>query len=214
MSEESTTNFLKSHDYDTACSPNLKDARFQIEKWSPDLIILDVMLPDGSGLDFCKEIRQKSTVPVIFLTCRDENESIIQGLLQGGDDYITKPYDLNVLGARIAAQLRRAGVMTAGKIELPPLSIDILTGEVKLSGESIRLTQKELQLLSCFVLYAGQRLDCDEIFHRAWGEKTGSPNTVAVHASSLRKKLKLDEEGSFELKNASDGKYIFSKIRY
>jgi len=206
--------YLNSQGYETVCSPTLKDARFQLEKRSPDLIILDVMLPDGSGLDFCKELRQRTTIPVIFLTCRDENENIVQGLLLGGDDYVIKPYDLNVLGARVAAQLRRAGITTAGKIELPPLSIDLLTGEVKLSGESIRLTQKELQLLSCFILYAGQRLDCDEIFHRAWGEKPGSPNTVAVHASSIRKKLKLDEDGTFELKNVSDGKYIFSKIRY
>jgi len=206
--------YLKSQDYETYCAPTLREARFQLEKWAPNLVLLDVMLPDGSGLDFCQELRQKTTVPVIFLTCRDENENIVQGLLQGGDDYITKPYDLNVLGARVAAQLRRSGTITTGKIELPPLSVDLLTGEVKLSGESVRLTQKELQLLSCFILYAGQRLDCDEIFHRAWGEKAGSPNTVAVHASSIRKKLKLDEEGTFELKNASDGKYIFSKIRY
>ena len=206
--------YFEAKGYLTICSPTLHDARFQLEEHAPDLILLDVMLPDGLGWEFCRELRRKTNIPVIFLTCRDENESIVKGLLRGGDDYVTKPYDLNVLGARVAAQLRRAGIMTAGKIELTPLFIDLLTGEVKLSGESIHLTQKELQLLSCFTLYAGQRLSCEEIYRRAWGEAAGSPNTIAVHVTSLRKKLKLDDAGWFELKNSGDGKYIFSKIRY
>ena len=206
--------YLIERGYDVICAATFSDARIHVEECAPDLVLLDVMMPDGLGWEFCKELREKSNIPVIYLTCRDENESIVKGLLQGGDDYVTKPYDLNVLGARVAAQLRRAGIATAGKIELPPLFIDLLTGEVKLSGENIHLTQKEIQLLSCFILYAGQRLDCDEIYRRAWGEPPGSPNTIAVHVTSLRKKLILDDAGWFELKNTGSGEYIFSKIRY
>ena len=155
--------------YQVICAETLSAARFQLEKHSPDLILLDVMMPDGLGWEFCKELREKSNIPVIFLTCRDENESVVQGLLLGGDDYVTKPYDLDVLGARVAAKLRRAGFLSAGKIELPPLLIDLLAGEVKLSGESLHLTQKELQLLSYFTLNTGRRLNCDELSRQAWG---------------------------------------------
>ena len=207
--------YFEARGYETVCAATLSDARFKLKESTPNLILLDVMMPDGSGWDFCMELRQSSNVPVIFLTCRDENESIVKGLLQGGDDYVTKPYDLNVLGARVAVQLRRSGIMTAGRIELPPLFIDLLTGEVILSGENIHLTQKELQLLSCFILNAGQRIGCNNIYHQAWGKvAVGSLNTIAVHVSNLRKKLKLDDNSCFELKNKGNGEYLFSKIRY
>ena len=207
--------YFEANGYAVACVATLAEARFKMEEYMPDLILLDVMMPDGLGWEFCKELREKTNIPIIFLTCRDENESIVQGLLQGGDDYVTKPYDLNVLGARVAAQLRRAGIMSAGKIEMPPLYIDFLTGEAKLSGESMHLTQKELQLLSCFMLNIGKRLSCDEIFRHAWGrEAISSSNTIAVHITNLRKKLKLDRNSYFELKNTGNGEYIFSKVRY
>jgi DNA-binding response OmpR family regulator len=207
--------YLQGQGYEVVGVQTLELARFHLEEQLPDLILLDVMMPDGMGWDFCAEIRKKTNAPVIFLTCRDENESVVKGLLQGGDDYITKPYDLNVLGARIAAQLRRAGIMEAGKIELLPLVIDLLAGEVTLDGERISLTQKELQLLACFALYAGRRLSCREIYRRAWGGTVpGASNTIAVHVANLRKKLRLYDGSSFELKNTGKEEYIFSKVRY
>lgn len=193
----------------------LHQAEFLIEEYAPDLFLLDVMMPDGSGLDFCSKIRKKTNAPIIFLSCRDETESIIKGLMKGGDDYVTKPYDLNILNARIVAQLRRSGIMSAGKIELPPLEIDFLSGEALLDGTHIPLTQKELQLLGCFALFAGRRLSCEEIYHRAWGEMNpGASGTIKTHVANLRKKLKLDENGWFELVSSNRNEYIFSKIRY
>ena len=207
--------YFRANGYETDNASTLFDARVKLNEFAPDLILLDVMMPDGLGWEFCHELRQNSNVPVIFLTCRDENENIVHGLMQGGDDYVTKPYDLDVLGARVAAQLRRTGIKVVGKIEMPPLFIDLLTGEVKLSGESIHLTHKELHLLSYFTLNAGLRLSCDDLFRHAWGEEAMvSPNTIAVHVTNLRKKLKLDENSWFELKSPGDGEYIFSKIRY
>lgn len=207
--------YFEGKGYEVVCAPTLSQARFQLEEHNPDLILLDVMMPDGSGFAFCAELRQKTNAPIIFLTCRDENESVIKGLLQGGDDYVTKPYDLNVLGARVAAQLRRTGVMTAGRIELFPLSIDFLSGEATLEGENIPLTQKELQLLGCFALFAGRRLSCDELYRRAWGGGSpGAARTIAVHVANLRKKLRDDDGGWFELTNSGKEEYIFSKVRY
>ena len=160
--------YFEGKGYEVVGAATLAQARFQLEEHNPDLILLDVMMPDGSGFAFCAELRQKTNAPIIFLTCRDENESVVKGLLQGGDDYVTKPYDLAVLAARVGAQLRRTGDMTAGRIELPPLSIDFLMGEASLDGVRIPLTQKELQLLGCFAMFAGRRLSYDEIYRRAW----------------------------------------------
>ncbi len=207
--------YFEGKGYEVIGADTLAQARFQLEEHSPDLILLDVMMPDGSGFEFCAELRQKTNAPIIFLTCRDENESVVKGLLQGGDDYVTKPYDLNVLAARVGAQLRRTGFMTAGKIELFPLSIDFLLGEATLDDECIPLTQKELQLLGCFALFAGRRLSYDEIYSRAWGGSSpGAAHTVAVHVANLRKKLGADGGGWFELSNSGKGEYIFSKVRY
>lgn len=207
--------YFEGKGYEIICAKTLAQARFSLEEHHPDLILLDVMMPDGSGFAFCGELRKKSNAPIIFLTCRDENESVVKGLLQGGDDYVTKPYDLNVLSARVAAQLRRTGVMTAGRIELPPLTIDFLSGEASVGSKRISLTQKELQLLGCFALFSGRRLSYDEIYRRAWGASSpGASHTIAVHVANLRKKLNAEAEGWFELTNSGRDEYIFCKVRY
>ncbi len=207
--------YLEGKGYEVIHASSLAQARFQFEEHMPDLILLDVMLPDGKGWDFCKEVRALSSTPIIFLTCKDENESVVKGLLEGGDDFITKPYDLDVLAAHITALLRRSGVFTAGQIELPPLNIDLLSGEVLLSGQQIHLTQKERQLLCCFAFFVGRRLTSEEICQRAWGDMLcRSKSSLAVHVSNLRKKLNLNENSYFELKSTGKEEYIFSKIRY
>ena len=93
--------FLENEGYSVHCADSVQTAAFMLEECIPDLVLLDVMLPDGDGMDFCKILRQKTQAPVIFLTARDENDSVIMGFRSGGDDYINKPYDLNVLKARI-----------------------------------------------------------------------------------------------------------------
>lgn len=207
--------YFEGKGYETACASTLSKARFYLEEHAPDLILLDVMLPDGSGFDFCAELRKQTNAPIIFLTCRNENGSVVKGLLRGGDDYVTKPYDLNVLSARVAAQLRRSGFMSAGTIELPPLSVDFLAGEATLEGRRIPLTMKELQLLGCFALFPGQRLSAEEIYRRAWGEPSpGAAGTIKTHVANLRRKLRLDDGGWFQLSSAGKSEYIFSKVRY
>ncbi len=207
--------YLEGQGYDVSAAETLSKARFLLEEYSPDLILLDVMLPDGLGFDFCSELRQKTNAPIIFLSSRNENESILQGLMQGGDDYIVKPYDLTVLGARVAAQLRRRGIEFAGRIELPPLFIDMLSGMVTLENRQIFLPPKELQLLCCLALSAGRRVSGEELYRRTWGTEKGDwENLIPVNISRLRKRLGLDKDSVFEIAGTRQRDYVLRKVRF
>lgn len=208
--------FLETQGYEVLTATRLSEARALLEQSRPDLILLDVMLPDGSGFDFCTYIRSITSAPVIFQTCRDDREDIIRGLSLGGDDYIAKPFDLDVLGARIASQLRRAGKFMSGRVELPPLAIDLMSGRATLAGTDIRLPQKELQLLAFLAANAGRRFSSEELYERAWGEPPlSATHTVTVHISNLRKKLRMDEENSpFEISYTNERTYVLNKVAY
>ena len=133
---------LQAEGYEVLKAKNVAEARMVMEASLPDLLLLDVMLPDGDGMDFCSILRTKTQAPVIFLTARDESESVIKGFRSGGDDYITKPYDLNVLKARIEAQLRRNSSKSQQhpRIELPNLTVDLFAGTAILDGNEYSLT--------------------------------------------------------------------------
>lgn len=206
--------FLESRGFVTCTASSILEAKSMLDD-APDLILLDVMLPDGMGWDFAQEIRTKTNAPIIYLTCRDENESVIKGLMRHGDDYITKPYDLNILGARVISALRRTGFSMAGVIDVPPLHIDMLSGIAVLNGESINLSLREIQLLSCLAMSAGHSVKCEDIYRRVWGEPVkGYERTISVYATYLRQKLKLAENGLFEIRSLSDKEYILLKTAY
>ena len=191
----------------------LGEARAKLWESPPDLVLLDVLMPDGSGYDFCGEIRSITTAPIIYLTCMGSDDNIIKGLVGGGDDYIVKPYSLDVLSARVVAMLRRQALSGAGRIELPPLTIDLRSGKVTLHGEEVSLAQKELQLLAHLVSNVGQAFSAEQLYRAVWDEPAGVyQNTVRMHISNLKKKLKLDEGSPFELAMTSDRRYMFSKI--
>lgn len=121
--------------YEVYTAATIAQAERLAQETPPDLYLLDVMLPDGSGLDYCRMLRRYSTAPVVFLTCLGESSDIIRGIEEGGDAYLTKPYDLGVLAAQVSAQLRRAGLMGVGWVELPPLTVDLGRGEAVLEGK-------------------------------------------------------------------------------
>lgn len=207
--------YLEEQGYEVSAAQTLSKARFLLEEYSPDLILLDVMMPDGFGFDFCTELRQKTNAPIIFLTSKNENESILQGLKSGGDDYITKPYDLAILGARIKTQLRRRGIEFSGKIELPPLFIDVLSGMVTLEGKQISLPPKEMQILCCLALSAGRRVSGKELYARTWGTENGDwQSLIPVNISRLRKRLGLDDKSIFEISGTRQLDYVLRKVRF
>ena len=161
-----------------------------------DLIILDVSLPDGSGFDFCKKIRQTSKVPVMFLTAADEETDIIMGLDIGGDDYITKPFKLAVFLSRLNALLRRSENFSAAVTELNSggIRIQLLKGEVYKREELIGLTVSEYKLLCLFMENPDQILSPEQILSRLWdlNESYIDNNSLTVYIRRLRTKIEDD----------------------
>lgn len=158
-----------------------------------DLLVLDVSLPDGSGFEFCKKVRQVSKVPIIFLTASDEEMNIIMGLDIGGDDYITKPFKLGVLVSRINALLRRAKDFNATDTELHSNGIKVLLlqGQVFKNGELLDLTAAEYKLLCLFMQNPNVVLSKEQILDKLWdceGNYIDS-STLTVYMRRLRMKV-------------------------
>ena len=199
--------FLEAEGYEVICAINLKEARNVLWERPPDLILLDVLLPDGSGYDFCGEVRGRTSASIIFLTCMNSDEQIVDGFTRGADDYITKPYSMDILSARIAARLRGAG----GAISLPPLKIDLRSGKVRMGEDEVALSARETRLLAFFAGGIGQEFTLEEIYRNVWGESPSesSGNTVRVHISNLRGKLKLGDNAPFEISTTPGKGYVF-----
>lgn len=158
-----------------------------------DLLILDVSLPDGSGFEICKKVRQTSKVPIIFLTASDEEISIIMGLDMGGDDYITKPFKLGVLMSRINALLRRVKNFSGEETEVCSNGIKILLlkGQVYQKGNLLDLTAGEYKLLCLFMQNPGVVLSKDRILEKLWDSDNNyvDDNTLTVYVRRLRMKI-------------------------
>lgn len=162
-----------------------------------DLIILDLMLPGQSGLTVCQKLRQLgSNTPILMLTARRQTMDKVIGLRTGADDYLTKPFQMAELLARIDALLRRVGQetgTTAVRYQIGPVHIDMRRTEVSRNGRLIPLSAKEFQLLRYFVEHRGTTLSREELLHEVWGYGTlPSTRTVDVHVAWLRQKLEND----------------------
>ncbi len=179
---------------DAKVVPSVALARDSIEADPPDVILLDLMLPDGDGRDLCREIRKTSDVPIIILTARGEEVDRIVGLELGADDYVVKPFSGGELVARIHAVLRR-GRSTArrGLIEVADIQMDPAARTVTRGGEPIELSAKEFDLLHILMANAGEVCTRERIMDEVWDPHWfGSTKTLDVHISWLRKKLEDD----------------------
>lgn len=167
----------------------------------PDLVILDIILPDGSGLEFCRQVRRHSWVPILFLTALETNGDIVAGFNAGGDGYLAKPYDLDVLLARVAALLRRAKeTALATEIVVGPLRLDLLSSRAILDGNDVHLTQKEFSILLLLVKNQGQQVSAQELYETAWGMDTNNDvRAVRPQISRLRVKLSAGAGSPFDI---------------
>lgn len=154
----------------------------------PDLVILDILMPDGSGFDFCAKVREKNHVPILFLTALGEEEDIVNGFVRGGDDYIPKPYSPNVLAARVEGLLRRAGYEET--FSRKGLKLDVVKRQAYVNGERAGLTPIQFSLLLYLVRNEGRIVSPERLYANVWDQPMGEDkNAVKTAVSNLRKKI-------------------------
>ena len=164
----------------------------------PDLVLLDVMLPKMSGIDVCRQIRKKSLTPIIMVTAKGAEIDTVVGLEVGADDYVTKPYRLRELTARMRAVMRRVpsergGELSGSSLEVGDVALDPDQHEVVVRGESPQLPLKEFELLHILLANAGRVLPRETIIDRVWGsDYVGDTKTLDVHVKRLRSKIEED----------------------
>lgn len=184
---------MKKQGYEIDIARTSLEAKQLWEKGNYDLVILDVSLPDGSGYDLCKKIRETSKIPIMFLTAADEETNIIMGLDIGGDDYITKPFKLAVFLSRINALLRRSDNFNQADTELNSneIKVELLKGEVYKNGEQLDLTSSEYKLLCLFMENPDIVLSAEQILSKLWdcNENYIDNNALTVYIRRLRTKI-------------------------
>ena len=182
---------LKSGETEITLCRTLSEGRRALEQGTFALLILDINLPDGSGLELLWEVRRASTVPVILLTANDMETDIVNGLESGADDFITKPFSLAVLRARVNAQLRRSTAAPSAILEIDGFSFDFDRMEFHRNGQSIELSKTEQKLLRVLVENRGQTLTRAALVDRIWtdGAEYVDENALSVTVKRLRDKL-------------------------
>ena len=178
-----------------AAASTIAEARAQFAAVRPDIVLLDVMLPDGSGVDYCRELRSSSNTPVIMVTARSEEVDVILGLEFGASDYVTKPYRLRELIARIRAVLRRSTSEPSTDIitSIGDIRIDTSRRSVMRNGEELELSRKEFDLLALFASRLGQVVTRDECLDEIWwGRDLTDTRTLDTHVKRLRQKIEVD----------------------
>jgi DNA-binding response OmpR family regulator len=163
------------------------------EKEMPDLVLLDVMMPDLDGYSVCQRIREFSQVPIIMVTAKDQDREKVEGLDSGADDYVTKPFSASELAARVRAVLRRSQGQTRPKesyFRYKDMQVDFTSHRVKVKDQELKLTSTEYRLLSYLSLNAGRVITPDQLLDKVWGEEyVGAPHLLQVNIARLRKKL-------------------------
>jgi DNA-binding response OmpR family regulator len=180
---------LESEGCEIKIAYNLKEARFLIEDADPDVILLDVKLPDGSGFDFCREIRDKSTSHIIFLTSVKEKEGELEGLTCGGDDYLRKPYGIDLLRERVKIGLKKEKKLPQ-EVKRGPFTLNIVSSQCFANGRDMLLNPKEFAVLLLLAQNERKTLSAEYIYEKAWGpHMVMDKNTIQATISRLRAKL-------------------------
>jgi len=192
---EVVVRYLEREGYATLEAGDGERAREHLERGTPDLVVLDVMLPESDGLELCRWIRSRSELPVIMLTARGEEADRIVGLELGADDYVTKPFSPRELAARVRTVLRRAraGATSAERLSFGDVELDAACREVRKAGAEVRLTAKEFDLLWFLASHPRRVFGRDQLMSRVWGyEAALDTGTVTVHVRRLREKIEDD----------------------
>jgi two-component system KDP operon response regulator KdpE len=190
------TTTLRSHGYSVEEATTWEEGKTMATRLSPDVLLLDLGLPDGDGLSLARELRSTSRVPIIVVSARGREEDKILALDMGVDDYVTKPFGSGELLARIRVALRHSAEVSGPPppvVEVGGLRMDFASREVTLDKRPVRLTKNEFDLLAVLVRHAGQVLTNGQLLQEVWGDIAGAhPAYVRVYMRSLRKKLEPD----------------------
>jgi DNA-binding response OmpR family regulator len=200
---------LQKDGYEVVCASDGREALARFEDGGYDLVVLDVMMPRLDGLEVCRRLRAKSTVPIIMLTARAEEVDKVVGLELGADDYITKPFSMREFRSRVKAALRRATWVQRSHelgedehLEVGELRIDFAKRTVKVRGSDVQATYVEFEILRALACNPGRVFTRDMLLTRIWGDSAfRDPRTIDVHIRHLREKLELD---------AKDPEYLFT----
>ncbi|NBO25583.1 MAG: DNA-binding response regulator [Actinobacteria bacterium] len=182
--------------FDVVIAPNGAEGIRLFDSKNPDLVLLDLMLPEVSGTEVCKYIRAKSSTPVIMLTAKDTEIDKVVGLELGADDYVTKPFSTRELLARIRAVMRRGGdveIDSIGAIEGGPIRMDVERHTLTVNGTSVPMPLKEFELLEFLMRNSGRVLTRGQLMDRVWGSNyVGDGKTLDVHIKRIRSKIEPD----------------------
>lgn len=189
---------LERRDFEVIKAYRAEDGLRKAYKHQPDLVLLDIMMPEMDGWEVCKRLREMSDVPIIFLTARGEVKDVVRGLEMGADDYIVKPYDNDELVARVRAHLRRSPRPNTSEevvFDNGEFRINFLNREVHVRNELCHLTPKEFNLLGVLVRNAGRVVTRNELVTQAWGEEYGDAiDSLKLYIHYLRQKLEKNPQ--------------------
>jgi DNA-binding response OmpR family regulator len=193
-----TTMMLEKRGFEVVKAHNAEEGLRKAYRFQPDLVLLDIMMPEMDGYEVCKRLRDMSDVPIIFLTAKDDVRDLVRGLETGADDYIRKPYDNDELVARVRAHLRRAPKPNMSE-ELSfnngEFRINFMNREVRVRNDLKHLTPKEFNLLSVLVRNAGRVVPRTELVSEAWGEEYADAiDSLKLYIHYLRQKVEIDPE--------------------
>ena len=190
---------LSAQRYDVRTANDPEEALRLFEEWDPDLIVTDLMMPGMTGVDLCRTIRRKSRTPILVLSVRDQEHAKVEALDAGADDYVTKPFSIQELLARIRAHLRRAPDRSGdGPVQVGDFLVDPGAHTVTVSGRPVHLTPKEFDLLLLFARNAGKVLTHRALLTAVWGAQSAQqPEYLRVFVGQLRKKLQGDAQKEY-----------------
>ena len=194
------------------------DGQQALQRWeaeAPDIVLLDVNLPQVNGFDLCQRMHHESETPIIMVTARDDEDDVVRALRLGADDCVTKPFSAKILTNRMRAVLRRAGAdryrQPVSHLELGPLVIDLQSHQAHTNGTPVQLTPLEFRILYMLAVNEGRVIPYSRLVEYAWGYEGGDASLLKTHICHIRKKLELEGEGTIAIKAIPGVGYSLSR---
>ncbi|MBW4037873.1 MAG: response regulator transcription factor [Acidobacteria bacterium] len=193
---------LTSQGYSVKVAGNGAEGLAIVRAWKPDLVVTDLAMPQMNGVELCETIRVFSQVPIIILSVRDQEKMKVEALDAGANDYVTKPFGMQELQARIRVQLRGAlegEPQPAAPYDIGDFHVDVANRHIAVRGQHVHLTPKQFELLMYFLEHADRVLTHRTLLHAVWGSDVAQPEYLRVHIGQLRKKIELGEQPRYIL---------------